>query len=210
MPPRASSPSDDEALREQCVAYLLGELDTQQAAAFEQRLADPQTAEWLVAESRLISELASDGPWSRPNTARTAPAHPALPCPAPAHPATVHTAPAHTATPDTAAGRFRSIATLMAAIAAVVLIASLLSRRQANSNTAMRASPSQLIDALVEPAIAWTDPAESLPPQGFDEFDPWEEDAVSINGEDTATDESLSWMVVAVKAAGLREDNGDG
>ena len=57
-PGRSSSPSVDEAARQQCMLYLLGELTTGQARTFEKQLADDESLQnELDSQSRLIAGL---------------------------------------------------------------------------------------------------------------------------------------------------------
>ena len=57
---RASEPATiDEALRDRCVQYLLGELSTDQCRSFEQNLAElPELGEELARQSEIICKIA--------------------------------------------------------------------------------------------------------------------------------------------------------
>ena len=202
-------PIDDD-LRDQCVAYLLGELDADGAAALEARFDDAAVAAVLARESELIFQLASDPAWLVSS--------PPPPCPAPiasAPPTAIPTSdqtprPAVEATP-----RLRHLGALIAAIAAVILVAFLLGRTGGNdsASVAMHDQPDatgsvsvewELTRALVDPAIEWSEPQEAI------ETPDWRDEWTINAAEESITDDNLDWMVVAVKASQSDQENNDG
>ncbi|MDV6034357.1 MAG: hypothetical protein F9B45_30530 [Phycisphaera sp. RhM] len=199
----------DPLLRQRCSDYLLGEMTPQHAARFESELDSPAVAQALIRESELLCLVAhAQIDPSRATTSDiTGPAPRSLPLPSPAS--------AHrTAT-------LQRITLVIAALAASILVISLASmhprKNQINrSATALNLEPAttntsfefELAKTWVQPAVDWDTSGWSA--GMMESTDPIAEDSLLAEFGEAVSDETFSWMVVALEAVIGEEDRNDG
>ncbi len=164
MNPNSASAVDD-ALRERCLLYVLGELNSQEATAFESRLSDsPELAEVLLEISDSVCLAGSlDLSYVEPHAS---------------------------------AKRWWKVVGAVAALAACIVIAWVVSVDQTNP---IAASPETTEDLLIARAWVgdWFGDEDDIAPDMVDIF----ESSIEVEvDEEVDDDASLSWMVAAVSA----------
>ncbi|WP_182869263.1 hypothetical protein [Stieleria mannarensis] len=195
-------PSDlDPLLRQRCSEYLLGEMTTADAAAFESEFDSPLVAQALIRESELLCNVSAG---SLPTVDAIAP------------------------TPRSQPPRETSIATMRTRQRVMVLITSLaasvlvlsLSRMNSTQNQIDRTATALNLESIPNPATfeyelakTWVVPAidwETIDWQSVD----WEaaepDDEPDDDISDVGNDDSFSWMVVAVEAAMVQGEQNEG
>ncbi|MEM0924865.1 MAG: hypothetical protein AAGJ83_02390 [Planctomycetota bacterium] len=180
VPPFAGAETIDE-LRGCCVSYLSGTLPVEEAAKLESRFADPavakileQESEWLLRTTMAVSaETTSMEPATSILAARQSPN------PVPSK---------------------RRLLSVIATLAATVLLAIPLTHRPANESFEM-----QVARAYAEPSMNWESDSESLP---VDDSAEWQSELEDADWE--TTDESLQWMLVAVEPILIDQEDNDG
>ena len=203
-----TEPSPQYALlRQRCSDYLLGEMTPQQAARFESELDSPTVAQALIRESELLCQLAQSqlAQSADPMSDAISPAARSLPS----------TAAAHRIKP------LQRITIAIATLAATILVISLASthlpgNQTERTATALNLEPAttntsfefELARTWVQPAVDWdtTDWTAGVEePSG-----PTDEDGLQAEFGEAVSDETFSWMVVALEAAIGEAEHNDG
>ena len=179
--------------RERCMAYLLGEMNDHQTAAFEAELVDPALSEALLRESNLLVRVATDESFAVGDKLELA---------------RPLSSPSPSARPTT-----RSIVILISSLAATILIVSFYSFSHQVKTTSQTVqagnapSPASFELAL---AMTWVDPAIDWISDDQEDFVAPDNDNGYRSLDDTDTEETLEWMVAAVQASIQGGENNDG
>ncbi|KAA5544579.1 hypothetical protein FYK55_09690 [Roseiconus nitratireducens] len=213
---RSSEPAGQ--IRQRCLAYLLGEMDEPQRAQFESQLDAPDVAEVLVQESQLLLDVV-DACDQFPRGTQSVAAS-ALPCSAPAkQPGSVTkaTTSASRESDSLDSRTWRRAIMVAFALAATVLFAVVTAPFTQQSDTMSSAVQSQderseqfqlrLARVWVDPAVDWESESDTAV---SDSLTAVEEIPVRETESPTDQDESLDWMVTAVRAVSLEGQPNDG
>ena len=177
-------------IRERCSAYLLGELNDQQTAAFEAQLDDPYLSESLLRESDLICGIATN------QSLESVPDGQPVPSPAP------HASP-----------RNRSFAVLLSALAATILFAfvySLPKSREANAFALTIETKTPSVSFELELAKTWVQPAIDWSSDDQERFNDLSAEEPLKSFDEADSDETFEWMVAAVEASIREGERNDG
>jgi hypothetical protein len=168
--------------RERCMAYLLGEMDECQTAAFESELGDRSLSAALSRESDFLFCVATN---ESLDSGRNPVSTPALPCPS--------------ARPTT-----RSIVALIASLAATILFVSFYSFPRpikTTSQTAQAGNDPSPASFELQLAMAWVDPAIDWTSDDQDDFFATAPEIGLGSIDETDSEESFEWMVAAVRSS---------
>jgi hypothetical protein len=177
-----NEPSKDTSHQQQCMLYLLGELDAPQSAAFEQRLASsPELGEQLLRQADVIAGLS-----------------------------VIHNQPELMPTSSSTYSPWSIVASIVAIAACLVIVVlgvksssldadALASRSQSTMPSGLSLETSEATEDLLI-ARAWADSQLNDVSEDFEFAELDMEDALPTAVESSDFDSTLSWMFIAVSA----------